>query len=188
MWNWAAGREAATRLGPHPSYVAVLAGSACGRYVAVGSGTTVTVWSRAEPASPAAAAAGGSRAETPAGSASAPWGAPWGAAAAVTAATELLPPYEPRAVVLSCAAEVMAVSYSPDGALLAAAAADGGVRVWETSSGRWRELAWLAGHGDAVCSLAFSPDARMMLSGGWDARCLAWSLRDVLPPRTTWAV
>lgn len=53
-----------------------------------------------------------------------------------------------------------ALTFSPDGRLLAAAGEDGQVQVWETSSGK--EWALLPGvHADVSC-LAFSPDGKLL--------------------------
>ncbi|MBC9733007.1 WD40 repeat domain-containing protein [Nocardioides marmotae] len=59
---------------------------------------------------------------------------------------------------------VAAVSYSPDGALVAAAGLDGSVRVWSVDDGRER-VAFTAGY--APHALAFSPDGSLLaLAGG----------------------
>jgi RNA polymerase sigma factor (sigma-70 family) len=52
--------------------------------------------------------------------------------------------------------------FSADGRLLAAAAPDRSVRVWEAETGK--ELVKLRGHQTQVCCLAFSPDGKTLLS------------------------
>ncbi len=76
---------------------------------------------------------------------------------------------------LRAAGAVRSLSFSPDGALLAAFDAAGGVAatcrgdfttigLWEAASGS--KLALLRGHHEGVWSLAFSPDGRLLASGG----------------------
>lgn len=60
------------------------------------------------------------------------------------------------------------VTFSPDGTLLAAAAGDGIIRLWEVETGTLRTE--LHGHLDSVSSIAFSPDSTRLASGGTDAR------------------
>jgi RNA polymerase sigma factor (sigma-70 family) len=68
-------------------------------------------------------------------------------------------------------------AFAPDGRTFATAAPDGAIVLWEVGS--WSVRAEFRGHRDRVCSLAFTPDGRL-LSGGLDTTVLAW---DVRPPR-----
>jgi WD40 repeat protein len=67
---------------------------------------------------------------------------------------------------------VTAVAFSPSGAVVAAASADGGVRLWETAAGR-EPRAIATGQGVAE-SLAFSPDGTRLATGGRDGTLKLW--------------
>ena len=61
---------------------------------------------------------------------------------------------------------VHAVAFSPDGTLLAAAGANGAIRIYLTADGsRKKEL---LSHDGAVFALTFSPDGTSLYSGGFD--------------------
>lgn len=63
-------------------------------------------------------------------------------------------------------ADVSALTFSPDGRLIATGDAAGVVKVWDAATRA--ELASFKGHKDAVMALAFSPDGRLLASGGGD--------------------
>ena len=62
------------------------------------------------------------------------------------------------------------VAFSPDGAMLASAGADGAVRLWALPGGA--SLGTLTGHQGAVHSVVFGP-AGLLVSGG-DDKVLRW--------------
>ncbi|MEU4350259.1 helix-turn-helix domain-containing protein [Streptomyces sp. NPDC023838] len=65
-------------------------------------------------------------------------------------------------------------AFSPDGRLLAAAAADHTVRLWDVA--RRRPLPPLTGHDGSVFAVAFSPDGRLLASAGADRTVRLWEV------------
>ncbi|MCI0464303.1 MAG: PQQ-binding-like beta-propeller repeat protein [Gemmataceae bacterium] len=70
-----------------------------------------------------------------------------------------------------------ALAFSPDGRHLVSGSKDGVVRLWDVSSGTWREL---RGHAGAVLGVAFAPDGRTLASAGADTTALIWDVRAAL--------
>jgi WD40 repeat protein len=69
-------------------------------------------------------------------------------------------------------AGVLAVAFSPDGERVAAAAADGFIRVWDRRT--LREVLTLRGSTDAVAALAFSPEGEYLASGSAGGSVCVW--------------
>ena len=63
------------------------------------------------------------------------------------------------------------IEYSPDGTRLAVATSIG---IWLYDTAIGQEIALLAGHADAVLSIAFSPDGTTLASGSWDETVRLW--------------
>jgi hypothetical protein len=68
------------------------------------------------------------------------------------------------------------VVFSPDGRMLAQAAAAQPLRLWDVQSGQ--VLAEFAGHQGLISALAFAPDGRTLVSGSWDTTALVWDIQD----------
>jgi WD40 repeat protein len=61
---------------------------------------------------------------------------------------------------------IYSLAFSPDGALLAAGAADNTVQLWHLAQNEQPLV--LAGHSEPVSSIAFSRDGKLISSGSWD--------------------
>ncbi len=68
--------------------------------------------------------------------------------------------------------DVSAVTYSPDGKLLATAGSDKKVILWEAATGK--ELLTLNGHSKTIEDIAFSPDGRVLATAGDDKTVKLW--------------
>jgi hypothetical protein len=67
------------------------------------------------------------------------------------------------------------LAISPDSRLIACA---GG--VWDSRTGRWSEL---PGHWGEINALTFSPDGRLLFSGGEDGTIVVWDMQRFPPPK-----
>ncbi len=80
-------------------------------------------------------------------------------------------PLAPRAVVAATRRNPRGIGYSPDGSTIAFGDWDS-VRVFEAAGAR--ELGAFNGHTSFVISLAFSPDGKSIISGGYDRILRLW--------------
>jgi hypothetical protein len=71
-----------------------------------------------------------------------------------------------------------AVAFSPNGSLLAAAAPDRSLHLWDVPGGKLR--CRLEGHRGDVTRLAFSADGKRLLSGSEDGTALLWDVAEAL--------
>jgi WD40 repeat protein len=70
--------------------------------------------------------------------------------------------------------EVTAVSFSPDGMILASSSTDKSIKLWNYITAK--NIRTLAKHGDSVETFAFSKDGRILISGGADRTLRIWRL------------
>ena len=73
------------------------------------------------------------------------------------------------------------LAFSPDGSLLAASSADGGIRIWRVAG---RGPPRILSHEGGVTSIAFSGDGALLASGGYDRKVMLWRVADGRPMRT----
>jgi WD40 repeat protein len=78
----------------------------------------------------------------------------------------------PTAGELTVNAGATALAFRPDGRVLACAALDGTIRLWDV--GQDRVAGELVGHAETVMCLAYSPDGRWLASGGDDRTLRLW--------------
>jgi len=71
---------------------------------------------------------------------------------------------------------VTAVSFSPDGVLLATGDRNGNLSVWEAASGR--EYQTLAGHTAAITGLAWRDDSNVLASASEDGTIRLWEMQE----------
>jgi len=80
---------------------------------------------------------------------------------------------------------ITALSFSPDGLLLATASDDGTAKLWNVAGGT--ELRTFTGHTGRVTSVTFSPDGSELITGGNDSTARIWNIAtgaivDILQP------
>jgi WD40 repeat protein len=68
-----------------------------------------------------------------------------------------------RATLQGPAATISAVTFAPDGKLLASSSDDGTIILWDVATGKRRATLKMAG----AAPLAFSPDGKTLAAGGW---------------------
>jgi WD40 repeat protein/serine/threonine protein kinase len=71
--------------------------------------------------------------------------------------------------------EVLSVSLSPDGKLLATASMDGTAKLWDTTT--WQERAILPDHRGYVWSAVFSPDGQQLATASQDQTIKLWDVK-----------
>lgn len=80
-----------------------------------------------------------------------------------------------RAALTAHRGPVGGIVFAPDGMTVATAGADGSSGLWRVADGQL--LARLAGHGDAVSSVAFSPpDGRLVVTTSFDRTARIWAV------------
>src|SRR5262249_45674822 len=95
------------------------------------------------------------------------------------------PPRE-QAILQGHTFSTRAVTFSPDGKLLAAAGFDHHVRVWDVSGLKPNELLLPKAHLGVVNALAFSPDGQTLASGSDDKTVVLWEVgKDQIRERGT---
>jgi cytochrome c len=89
---------------------------------------------------------------------------------------------QPDTVLQGHTAPIVALSVSPDGAMLASAAWDHTVRLWRLADGRARVL---EGHTQNVNGVAFMPDGKAVVSAAYDLTLRIWPLDGAAPTIVT---
>ncbi|HEY9863909.1 MAG TPA: hypothetical protein V6D21_06990, partial [Candidatus Obscuribacterales bacterium] len=69
--------------------------------------------------------------------------------------------------------QVLGVSFSPDGQIIASASSDRKVRLWSLDGTLLRTL---EGHEDWVLGVSFSPDGQIIASASWDKTVRLWRI------------
>jgi WD40 repeat protein len=69
---------------------------------------------------------------------------------------------------------IQAVAFSPGGKLVASAARDRAIELWDLAA--CEDRGRLLGHTDMVCAIAFSPDGKLIASGSVDRTARLWDL------------
>lgn len=74
----------------------------------------------------------------------------------------------------SVAGAILALTFSPDGAMLAAGSADRTCKLWRTATGELVRTFY--GHTLSIVSVAFQPDGRRLMTGGLDHSVKFWDV------------
>ena len=77
---------------------------------------------------------------------------------------------------------ILSVTFSPDGQILATCDTDCQIRLWEANTGKL--LIICQGHTNWVRSVAFSPDGQILASAGADCSVKLWQVRDGMCMKT----
>lgn len=77
-------------------------------------------------------------------------------------------PLLPEAGKMGHQAEVFRAVYSPDGRRLASIARDGAICLWDVATAKLLHICRV--HGGEAVDLAFTPDGRLLVSGGWGSQ------------------
>lgn len=77
--------------------------------------------------------------------------------------------------------DVLSITVSHNGKLVATASSDWRICLWESSTGIL--LRTLTGHENTVCSVQFSPDDQSLVSASFDRTCRVWSTTTESKPR-----
>jgi WD40 repeat protein len=67
-----------------------------------------------------------------------------------------------------------ALAFSPDGRLLAGAAGDQTVMLWNPATGELVQQ--IPGHAETIYDVAFAPDGKLLASGGIDNLVSVWKI------------
>jgi COMPASS component SWD3 len=68
---------------------------------------------------------------------------------------------------------VSAVTFSPDGKMIASVSSDKSIKLWDSITGI--EIRTLTGHKDEINAIAFSPDGKILASGSSDRTIKLWN-------------
>ncbi|AFY54998.1 WD40 repeat-containing protein [Rivularia sp. PCC 7116] len=71
---------------------------------------------------------------------------------------------------------ILAVSFNPDGKIIASASFDKTIKLWQVSNGKL--LRTLKGHRERLWSLRFSPDGKTLASSSFDSTVKLWNVAD----------